>query len=565
MVGGIVVRYEEDRRQFRAVEVWPEQSRGAAKGVKYRFVWDAPLHISPHDHNTVYVGSQHVHRTSNGGQSWEVISPDLTLNDTSRMGLSGGLTGDNIGVEYAGVVYGIAESPIEKGLIWAGTNDGLVHLTRDGGKTWTNLTSKLPDLPPWGSVRSIAPSRYDAGTAYLTVDFHQVNDRDPYVYRTRDFGQSWKKIVQGIPKSMLSYAKVIAEDPGRRGLLYLGTENAIYVSFNDGDSWQPLQNDLPHAPVSGIVVQQHFNDLVISTYGRGFWILDDLAPVQQLTPEVMASAAHLFAPRAAYRVRAITPPSAPYDDPTNGEDPQYGASLNYWLKAPAREAPKLTILDAAGNTLRTLTGTNRAGLNRIHWDLEDEQSTQLRLLTSPLYAAHIQAGPEGRVASGAGRMSILMPPGKYTVKLSVDGAEQTRPLNVLKDPHSAGTEADVADQVAMLKSLKADLERGVAAVRRIEEVRVQLATLARFSADQEVKTAASTLGDKLVPLAMNLVDLRSRPRQDAIRFEARLLTIIAGQRTSGDFRPPTSGRSGRSSPAGRARSNRLGAAPNCRR
>jgi photosystem II stability/assembly factor-like uncharacterized protein len=540
MVGGIVVRYEEDRRQYRAVEVWPEQSRGAAKGVKYRFVWDAPLHISPHDHNTVYVGSQHVHRTTNGGQSWEVISPDLTLNDTSRMGPSGGLTGDNIGVEYAGVVYGIAESPIEKGLIWAGTNDGLVQLTRDGGRSWTNLTARLPDLPPWGSVRSIAPSRYDAGTAYLTVDFHQVDNRDPFVYRTRDYGQTWKKIVQGIPKSMLSYAKVIAEDPVRRGLLYLGTENNIYVSFSNGDSWQPLQNDLPHAPVSGIVIQQHFNDLVISTYGRGFWILDDLAPLQQLTPDVLASAAHLFELRDAYRFRAITPPSVPYDDPTHGEDPQYGASISYWLKAPARTAPAVTILDAAGNTVRKLTGSNRAGVNRIYWDLEDEPTTQVRLLTGPIHASHIQVGPDGRTAP-AGRLSILMPPGKYTVKLTVDGIEQTRPLTVLKDPHSGGSETEIADQVALLKSLKADLERGAAAVRRLEEVRVQLATLGRFTADAEVKAAAQLLGEKLIPLEMDLVDLRLTGRgQDGIRFEAKLLqkiSYLAGGLAGGDFRP----------------------------
>ncbi len=197
MVGGIVVRYEEDRRQYRSVEVWPEQSRGAAAGVRYRFVWDAPLHISPHDHNTVYVGSQHVHRTRNGGQSWEVISPDLTLNDRSRMGPSGGLTGDNIGVEYAGTVFGIAESPIEEGLIWAGTNDGRLHLTRDGGTTWTDVTGNVPGLPEWIAVRSIAPSRHTPGTAYVAADGHQVNIRDPHVYRTRDYGERWEKITDG--------------------------------------------------------------------------------------------------------------------------------------------------------------------------------------------------------------------------------------------------------------------------------------------------------------------------------------------------------------------------------
>ncbi len=181
-------------------------------------------------------------------------------------------------------------------------------------------------------MRSIAPSRYDAGTAFLTVDFHQMNNRDPFVYRTTDYGATWKLIVNGIPKSMLSYAKVIYEDPVRRGMLYLGTENAIYVTFDAGDTWQPLQNDLPHAPVSGIVVQEHFNDLVISTYGRGFWIMDDITALRAMTPEVLNADAHLFPLRPAYRFRGITAPSSTYDDPTTGENPQYGASINYYVK-----------------------------------------------------------------------------------------------------------------------------------------------------------------------------------------------------------------------------------------
>ena len=368
-VGGIVVRFEENRRQFRNIEVWPDQSNGPAEGVRYRFVWDAPLHISPHDSNTIYTGSQHVHRTINGGQSWEVISPDLTLNDRSRMGSSGGLTPDNIGVEYAGVVYGIAESPRERGLIWAGTNDGLVQVTRDGGKTWNNVTKNIPGLIPWGSVRSIAPSRYDAGTAWITVDGHQANNRDPWVYRTTDYGASWRLVVNGIPKSMLSYAKVIHEDPVRRGMLYLGTENAIYVTFDAGDTWQPLQNDLPAAPVSGIVVQEHFNDLVISTYGRGFYILDDITPLRAMTAQVLGADAHLFEPRAAYRFRGITAPSTPYDDPTVGENPQYGATINYYLKGAVPAGGTVSIANAANEVVRTFPVPGGAGLNRVHWDL----------------------------------------------------------------------------------------------------------------------------------------------------------------------------------------------------
>jgi photosystem II stability/assembly factor-like uncharacterized protein len=541
MVGGIVVRYEEDRRQYRVVEVWPEQSRGPASGVRYRFVWDAPIHISPHDHNTVYVGSQHVHRTTNGGQSWEVISPDLTLNDRSRMGPSGGLTRDNIGVEYAGVVFGIAESPLERGLIWAGTNDGLLQVTRDGGANWNNVTENIPNLPPWGSVRSIAPSRYAAGTAYVAVDFHQVNGRDPYVYRTRNYGQSWDKITDGIPSSALSYTKVIAEDPVRQGLLYLGTENAIYVSFNDGDTWQSLQTDLPHAPVSGIVIQEHFDDLVISTYGRGFWILDDLTPLQQLTSDVMASEAHLFQPRAAYRFRPITPPSVPYDDPTVGEDPEYGASINYWLQTPTDSAPTISIHDDAGELIRTVEGTNHAGVNRIYWDLMDERSTQVRLLTPPMYAEHMEVGSEGRDAPSTGRMAVLQAPGTYTVKLTADGAEYTRLLEVRKDPNSAGSEAEIAEQLEVLYAVKADLEVGAGVVHEIEALRIQLQNLARFTEDAEVEDASKALGEKLVELEMNLVDLRLTGQgQDGVRFEAKLLAKL-GYLTRGlalaDFRP----------------------------
>ena len=541
MVGGIVVRFEENRRQFRTVEIWPQQSNGPAEGVKYRFVWDSPLQISPHDHNTIYVGSQHVHRTRDGGQSWQVISPDLTLNDRSRMGSSGGLTGDNIGVEYAGVVYAIAESPRAKGLIWVGTNDGLVQLTRDDGATWTNLTANIPNLPVWGSVRSIVPSKYDAATAYLTVDFHQMNNRDPFVYKTADYGKTWKAITNGIPHSNLSYAKVIAEDPVRRGLLYLGTENAIYVSYDAGEQWLPLQIDLPHAPVSGIVVQEHFNDLVISTYGRGFYILDDLAPIQQMTPEVMASASHLFPPRAAYRFRTITAPSSSYDDPTTGEDPQYGATINYYLKAPAAQAPKITILDAKGRTVRTLTGSNAAGINRLAWDLRDEPGAQTRLLTSPMYAPYITVGPEGRVAPGTSRLSVLVATGTYTVRLSVGGTEQTRALEVRKDPNTGGSDADIAEQARMLELIRTDMNTGAAAVGRIESVRVQLDALGRTTTDAEVRRAAAALDGKLVDLEMNLVDLRQTGGgQDGVRFGSKLLAklgYLGGGLSGGDFKP----------------------------
>jgi photosystem II stability/assembly factor-like uncharacterized protein len=540
-VGGIVTRYEESRRQMREIEVWPDHARGIPADLKYRFNWTMPLTISPHDHNTLYVGSQHVHRTSNGGQSWDVISPDLTLNDKSRQQLSGGLTPDNIGVEYAGVVFAIAESPREKGLIWAGTNDGLVQLTRDGGKTWTNVTANIPNLPPWGTVSNIEPSRHDAGSTYLTVDFHQVNNRDPFVYKTADYGKTWKAITNGIPRSMLSYAHCVREDPVRRGLLYVGTENGIYVSFDDGGAWQPLQTNLPHAPVYWIAIQEHFNDLVIATYGRGFWILDDITPLRRLTPQVLAADAQLFPPRPAYRFREITTPLAPWDDPAAGENLAYGAAINYYLKAAPSGNVTIAIRDQQGKVVRTLTGPKAAGLNRVYWDLRHEPTKEVRLRTSPLYSPEIQVGPEGwRSAPGVARLAILAPPGTYSVELSIGEAPLIQKLEVRKDPNSAGTEADIAQQMKVLFSLGRDLDQAADVVNQLELVRSQIYSLARVIEDAAIKKAGEELDQKLIVFEANFLELRLTGHQDQQRWGAELLdklNYLANGLMNADFKP----------------------------
>jgi photosystem II stability/assembly factor-like uncharacterized protein len=540
-VGGIVAIYEENRRQARNVEVWPDQANGPPADLKYRFNWTMPLTMSPHDRNTVYVGSQHVHRTTNRGQSWEVISPDLSTNDKKRQQPSGGLTLDNIGVEYAFTVMAIAESRAQRGLIWAGTNDGQVQLTRDGGKKWENVTRNIPNLPPWGTVGNIEPSRHDAGTAYLTVDLHQVNNRDPFVYKTTDFGQTWRAIVNGIPKSMLSYAHCVREDPVRRGLLYLGTENAIYVSFNDGEQWQPLQNNLPAAPVYWITVQEHFNDLVIATYGRGFWILDDLSPLQQLTSQALASDVQLFPPRAAYRFRDITAEASATNDATVGDNPTYGAAINYFLKSAATGPVTISIEDAQGQAIRTLTGPRTAGLNRIYWDLRHAPSKEVRLRTSPLYAPEIEVGPDGFRPGGGGRLSLLALPGTYTVRLSAGGRDQTQKLEVRKDPNAGGTDAEIAEQMKMLVDLRRDLDQATDMINQLELVRSQIYGLARLTSDAAVRKAGEDLDAKLIDLEMNLIELRSTGRgQDGVRWGAKLhgkISYLANGLMSGDYRP----------------------------
>jgi photosystem II stability/assembly factor-like uncharacterized protein len=475
---GAVDIYDLNTGHVRSVDVWPESIHGMADvDMKYRFYRTYPIFISPHDHHKVYVGSQYVHLTTDGGQSWSIISPDLTTNDKNRQQGHDSLTPLDYGDEDC-AIFALAESRLEEGVIWAGTNDGLVQLTRDGGTSWSNVTSNIPNLPPWGTVRNVEPSRYDAGTCYITVDFHDENNRAPYVYKTNNYGETWKSIVSGISDSVLSYTRCIREDPVRKGLLYLGTENALYVSFNDGAKWQPLQTNLPHSPVHWMVVQEHFNDLVVGTHGRGFWILDDITPVQQLTPEILETEAHLFPPRAAYRFHYKQPPEMQWNDPCVGENPPYGASINYFLKTEEKEEVKISILDETGQTIRTLKGSKESGINRVWWDLKYELSKEARLRTKPLYAPWMEMESRGwrplLPSSGRGRMTLLVPPGKYTVKLSVGEKEITQKLEVKKDPNSAGSEDDILAQTKLLLEIRDNIESVVDMINELEWIRKQL-------------------------------------------------------------------------------------------
>ena len=544
--GGIVVRYDERTRQFRQVEVWPESTVGwPAEGLRYRFQWVFPLLISPHDRNTLYVGSQHVHRTTNGGQSWEEISPDLTTNDRSRQTISGGLTPDNIGVEYCCVVYAIDESPVERGVIWAGTNDGRIQVTRDGGETWTNVTENVPDMPTDGVVRNVDASKWSAGKAYMTVEAHQVGDFAPYVYRTEDFGGSWTKIVNGVTDSPLSYTRNVREDPVRPGLLYLGTENFLYVSFDDGDNWQRLANGLPPSPMYWIAVQEHFGDLVVGTYGRGFWIMDDIGPLQQWDEEIAGKEAHLFEPRQAYRFHPITAPFTQFDDWSAGENPPYGASLSYWLGAEAEEV-SLVVRNAAGETIRELEAGGDAGLNRVWWNLREEQTTEMRLRTKPAHADWVMLDEDRSRSAPEGRIAILAPPGEYEIALKVgDGEEQTQSLTVIKDPRSEGTAADIAEQDAMVRELRSDLEAVAAMVNEIEWLRRQLLDLQALAEEtgqaEAVASAVDGFDGSLIAVENRLIQrLTTGTGQDTVRWPAQLagrIAYLAGAVATADFRP----------------------------
>jgi len=553
-VGGIVTQYDVQTGIVHQVEVWPQSTEGTpADSVKYRFQWTFPLTISPHDHNTVYVGSQYVHVTTDGGMSWSVISPDLTRNDKSKQGISGGLTPDNIGVEYADVVFAIAESPIAKGEIWAGTNDGLVQLTRDGGKSWTNVTANIPGMPAWMTVSNIELSRYADGTAYITVDGHQANNRDPWVYKTTDFGKSWTLIVKGVPKSPLSYAHVIREDPVRKGLLYLGTENALYVSFDDGGEWQPLQNNLPHAPVYWLTVQPHFHDLVVATYGRGFYILDDLTPLEQWTPEITKKSVALLKPRDQYRYRSVADPFTEMDDIVAGENPPPGALLNFWLASgakdsTAKDSATITIANSAGALVRTLKAPAKAGLNRTYWDLRSEKTTKAIIRASPLHSDWFEVKASGEDAPGISEYAILEPPGTYTVTLKYGGEQQSQPLVILKDPSSGGSEQTIATQMETQKAIVADINDAVAQVNALEIVRGQLVNLSELSVKDtslaDIKRSSDSLSAKLLPVEQQLYQMLLTGRgQDAVRWPTQLteqLLYLAQSVGGSDYAPTSS-------------------------
>ena len=400
--------------------------------LRYRFQRVAPMEVSPHEPHTVYYGSQYVHRSRDEGVTWERISPDLTANDPRYRSVVSGspITIDVTGEEMYATLYAIRESPLTPGVIWAGANDGPIHVTRDGGKTWTNVTPQ--DLPPGGRVQNIDPSPHRAGAAYVAVLRYLLGDFKPYLYKTEDYGRTWTKITTGIPDD--APTRVVREDPSRAGLLYAGTEFGMHVSFDDGAHWRPLQLNLPITPVTDIRV--HRQDLAISTQGRSFWILDDLTPLQQLDDAIASKPAHLFTPRQAIRYRYRAGFGGAEADRAASDDvpvyPPAGAMIDYSL-ASASDHVALDILDARGGVVRRFSSDSlrdtsmasagtvrlpaRAGLNRFIWDMA-------------------YSGPWSENAAQRGRNGPMAAPGTYTVRFTANGVTMTHPLVLRADPRA---------------------------------------------------------------------------------------------------------------------------------
>jgi len=514
---GVISRMDLRDGLARDVSVWPDVDDGwAPADVKYRWHWTIPIAISPFDSKRVYVGSQYVHETTDGGQTWKTISPDLTLNDKSHEGNAGGITHDNLYTYDAATIYAIAESPVKQGVIWAGTNDGQVSLTRDAGAHWTNVTANIPNLPPMGTIWNIEPSPFDAGTAYITVNLEQMGNYGAYVYKTSDYGHSWQFISAGIPKSMNSSAHCVIEDPVRKGMLYLGTDNAVYVSWDDGGHWTAISNNLPPAPVYWLTIQKRFNDLVIATYGRGDYILDDITPLRNFDKAQAGRAAYLFPPRPAYRFRQVNDGHLLEPDAhIVGQDPPYGADINFYLPA-ADPHVAIAIAGPDGKTIRTLAVKGRPGVNRVWWNLRGEDGKMPHMLVPPVGAPWMRNGPKGyhiltgimipRVVLGP-----LVVPGAYTVHLTAGGRTLTAPLTVLADPHSLGTPASLRTEATFQAQLIGEIDQVSGMIEHLEWVRKQVAIIdMRYGGDPAEKAvvdAANALADRATTIEGKLIDV----------------------------------------------------------
>ncbi len=569
--GGNLLRYDHRTGQVRIVTVWPEFYTGwGAKDMKYRFQWTYPIQFSPHDSNVLYVTGNLVFRSRDQGSSWEAISPDLTRNDPTTLEPSGGpITIDATGAETYATIFAFAESLHERGVFWAGSDDGLVHISRDDGKTWQKVTPK--DLPEWTLISMIEPSPHDHATAYLAATRYKLDDPRPILYKTNDYGKTWTDISQGIAGG--DYTRVIREDPIRRGLLYVGTETGVYLSLDDGASWQSMQANLPTVPVYDLVVKD--NDLLAATHGRSFWILDDVTQIRQITDDITSKSFHLMKPRDTYRVAsptgsrkaatgknyqlalganvAYTETKDPQGQTLRkfldaGENPPDGIIVTYYLKDKPAEDEEviLSFLDSKGQMIKTFSSKKEdgqgstgpsvelrisalAGMNRFIWDtrhsdahkVPDDKSTE-QIVIAP-----------------------LAPPGTYQVVLTVAGQSQSETFDIVKDPRVATTQEDFQAQFDLLIKVRDKVSETNDSIVRLRSVKQQVdewtrRTAGRSSADA-VSEAAGALQAKLSAIENDLVQVDFKGERDRLHLPTKLnrkLAELASVVSSADFAPP---------------------------
>ena len=563
---GLITRYNHENGQEQDINPWPDNPMGSgAANLKYRFQWTAPIALSPHDPNTLYFGANVLFKSTDGGASWTIISPDLTRNDKSKQESAGGpITKDNTSVEYYDTIFAIAESPVEKNLIWVGSDDGLIHLTRAGGQHWDNVTPK--DLPEWSMISLIDPSPHAAGTAYVAVDRHKLDDRQSYIYKTTDYGKTWTKITNGIS----DYVHAVREDPKHQGLLFAGTETGVWVSWDDGGHWRSLQLNLPVSPVHDLMV--HGDDLILATHGRAFWILDDIEPIRQFSDQIESSDAYLYKPALAYRQHGggfFRPRGA------IGANPPSGAVIDYYLKSGVEDATAkgesqkkgsdqaasgdkaksaapddqgkkgqevtLEILDSNGKVVRKFSSKPKppeaggmtalaaefgfelpgeqlpakAGLNRFVWDLHYQKPTDI-------HSIGWGGRPEGALAL----------PGTYQARLTAFGKTLTEPFEVKLDPRVKTSEADLVKQFDLMSRVNEKVSADHDTVKQIRDLRSELADLRRRLGDdpnvKQVVEATKEIDKKITGIEEALIQTKTKSGEDALNYPIKLNDKLMG-------------------------------------
>jgi photosystem II stability/assembly factor-like uncharacterized protein len=584
---GYITRYDHRSDQKQNIAVWPELASGwGAKDQKYRFQWTEPIVLSPHDPNVLYMTGNHVFRTTDEGNSWEVISPDLTRNDVTKQEASGGpITKDNTGAEYYDTIFAFAESPLVRGLFWAGSDDGLVHVSRDNGKSWQNVTP--PDLPVWALISIIEPSPHDPATAYVAATRYKLDDFEPYLYKTNDYGQSWTRITNGIREN--DFTRTIREDPERRGLLFAGTETGMYVSFDDGEHWQPLQLNLPVVPIHDLVIKD--NDLVVATHGRAFWILDDITPLRRVSKDVQDSSVFLFKPGVTTRsmtnlgfsrpaafgkfyqstgatmitIRRKQKPDGEVEDIylNAGQNPPAGVVVIYYLKEKPEGEVKLTFLNADGSEIRSFTSKEEAKPENegdAQGSVEQSKQAEKDKQQEPHVPKEAGANrfvwnmryPDAKKVDGfAGADQALagpmVAPGTYKVQLTVGDQVLTESFEIRKDSRVTATQADLDAQFALRKKITDKLSETHDAINKLRNIRQQIDNWIANTKGQQnaeaIEKAGKALKEKLTPIEEELIQVKAKNRQDTLNFPAKLnakLAALAGTVASADAGPTQS-------------------------
>lgn len=505
---GIMTRLDRSQGHIRSVEVYPDLNDGILpKNLKYRFQWNAPIFISRHNPEVIYYASNYVHKSTDEGQSWEVISPDLTTNNQEFLAeIPGGpIQNDNTGVELYCTIFALEESPLQQGVLWAGSDDGLIHLSKDGGENWVNVTP--PNMPEHGTVNSIDLSQHQEGKATVAVYKYRDNDFRPYIFQTEDYGQNWRQLTNGIPED--HFVRVVREDPDKKGLLYAGTEFGMYISFNDGKQWQPFQLNLPKTPITDLKL--HHQDLVVATQGRSFWIMDDVTPLHQMSPEIAQAEMHLFQPTKAYRTQLEG-----YRGDNAPQNKADGAVIHYYLRNEV-DSLSLEILTSEGEIIRSYNSKEdsdalaaEAGTHRFVWDLTYPKPD---LIDEAVMSLSYTNGPKAA-------------PGAYVVRLSDGQRKLEKPFTISKDPRWTFSDADLEAQLDLAIAVRDTLSSVHDLIRSIRGLKEQ----ARFITERSQKTdygvkllqPCGQLIQKLNHLEEELIQTRSESSQDPINYPVKL-------------------------------------------